>query len=239
MVTEFHTFSVQHFGMLFLLTGIAMVLIRKGRKSSLLQNRNIAIVIAGITFSCEIIETIVLLALGRYDYHIDLPLFLCDISALILPFVLYNRNRKWLGILYFWTLAGTLQALLTPELKEGFPSLEYFRYFTMHGGIVIAILFSMIMFSIRITWRDLINAVLYAQVYLVCIHLFNQMLDSNYGYTIQKPAGPTVLDYFGPWPWYILAGEGLMIVLFLLLWLPFLLSKRVRTTQDEQIFESD
>ena len=239
MVTEFHTFSFQHFGMLFFLSGIATALIRKGRQSSSLKNLNTAIVIAGITFSCEIIETIVLLSLGRYDYHIDLPLFLCDISALILPFVLYSRNRKWLGILYFWTMAGTLQALLTPELKEGFPSPEFFRYFTMHGGIVIALLYSVIVFRIRITWRDLINAVLYAQVYLVCIHVINQILDSNYGYTIQKPIGPTILDYFGPWPWYILAGEGLMVILFLLLLLPFLFSKPPGTKMEGEIFEAD
>jgi hypothetical integral membrane protein (TIGR02206 family) len=236
MNTEFHTFSIQHLGMLFLLTGLATVLIGKGRRSSQIQQLNIAIVIAGLTFSSEIIETMVLVAQGRYDYRTDLPLFLCDLSAVMLPFVLYRQNRKWIGILYFWTMAGTLQALLTPELREGFPSFEFFRYFGMHGGIVIAILYSVIVFRIRINWRDMLHAVLYAQVYLVFIHVFNQVFQTNYGYTIQKPASPTVLDYFGPWPWYIAWGEVLMVVLFLLLLLPFMLVKTSSSPPEEDTF---
>jgi len=231
MVHEFHSFSMQHVAMLLLLAIIAAGLMLKSRSSTHFQKLNTVIIIAGLTLSFEIIETIVLLFLGRYDYLTDLPLFLCDLSAIMLPFVLFRQNRKWIGILYFWTMAGTLQALITPDLKAGFPSFEFFRYFAMHGGIVIAILYTVVVFRIRIQWKDLIRAVLYAQVYLVCIHIINLVLRSNYGYTLQKPPGPTMLDYFGPWPWYILCGEGLMIILFLLLLLPFL---RFNTSTQKQ-----
>jgi len=239
MVAEFHTFSVQHFGILLLLTGIATVLIRKGRQLDDEEKFKLALIIAGITFSFEIIEALVLSVQGHYDYRVDLPLFLCDLSAVILPFVLLRKNRKWIGILYFWTMAGTLQALITPDLEKGFPSFEYFRYFTMHGGIVIAILYTIIVFKIRINWRDLIQAVLYAQVYLVCIHLINQVLQTNYSYTIQKPAGATILNYFGPWPWYIMWGEVLMLVLFLVLLLPFILFRPSVTVEEQEVFVND
>jgi hypothetical integral membrane protein (TIGR02206 family) len=239
MVAEFQTFSIQHFGILFLLTGIAAVLIRKGRRSEDEERFRLAIIIAGITFSFEIIEALVLSVQGHYDYRDDLPLFLCDLSAVMLPFVLIRKNRKWIGILYFWTMAGTVQALITPDINQGFPSFEYFRYFAMHGGIVIAILYTIVVFKIRINWRDLVQAVLYAQVYLVCIHFINQVLQSNYSYTIQKPAGATILDYFGPWPWYIMWGEVLMVVLFLALLLPFILFKPSATVQDQEVFVKD
>jgi hypothetical integral membrane protein (TIGR02206 family) len=230
---EFHSFSLQHFGILFVLALVAIVLIANGRKAKYFVQRNTAIFLASLIFTSEVIEALVMIINGQYDYHTHLPLFLCDIAALLLPWIIYNHNRKWIGILYFWAMAGTLQALITPDLEEGFPSFEYFRYFLMHGGIVITVLYTVIIFRIRISWKDLFNAVMYAQLYLLCIHLVNVAFHFNYSYTIEKPPGPTVLDLFGPWPWYIFWGEMLMIVLFLILLLPFLFRRKDYKTNEE------
>jgi len=219
---EFHSFTLQHFGILLVLALITIVLIVHGRRAKYFTQRKTAIILAGLIFSSEVIEAIVMIFQGKYDYRMHLPLFLCDIAALMLPWIIYYHNRKWIGILYFWAMAGTLQALITPDLEQGFPAFDYFRYFFMHGGIVITVLYTVLVFKIRINWKDLINAVLYAQVYLVIIHLLNLAFKVNYSYTIQKPPGPTVLDLFGPWPWYILWGELLMVVLFMVLLVPFL-----------------
>lgn len=235
---EFHSFSLQHFGILIVLILITYVLIVIGRRAKYFNQRKIAILLAFLIFSSEIIEAIVMIINGQYDYRIHLPLFLCDISAMMLPWVIYYHNRKWIGILYFWAMAGTMQALITPDLEQGFPSFEFFRYFFMHGGIVITVLFTVLVFKIRIRWRDLINAVLYAQVYLLLIHLVNLAFHLNYSYTIEKPPGPTILDLFGPWPWYILWGEVLMIVLFLVLLIPFLFTNQSNKAERE-VFEAN
>ncbi|MDH3865332.1 MAG: YwaF family protein, partial [Gammaproteobacteria bacterium] len=49
---------------------------------------------------------------------------------------------------------------------------------------------------------------------------------SNYMDTGQKPATPSLLDMLGPWPWYLLAGELIAVLLVLLLYLPFALADR-------------
>ena len=224
--TGFSTFSTSHIAALLLLSLIALVLIRIGKKADGEKKFNLGIIIAGLTLSTLIIEALVLLVFRQYEWRLDLPLFLCDLSAIFLPFVLFNQNRKWIGILYFWALAGTLQALITPELDRGFPSPEFFRYFAMHGGIIIAVLYAVFVFRINIDWKDFLNAILYAQFYLVVIHIFNYFLGTNYSYTMQKPSGGSILDLFGPWPWYILWGELLMVILFLLLMVPFLINKK-------------
>lgn len=222
MDSGFHSFSLEHFSTLFACGLVTFVVIRKGKASDEEMKTNIALVLSGLTFSTLLIETIVKGSEGTYDYLSDLPLFLCDLVAVLLPFILYHKNRKWIGILYFWAMAGTLQALITPDLKDGFPSFHFFRYFLTHAGIVAAVLYTVVVWKIRISWRDFFNAILFAQFYLVAIHLINQLLGSNYAYTMHKPPGPTILDLMGPWPWYILWGEFLMILLFLLLMLPFL-----------------
>ena len=225
MDSGFQSFSLQHFSALFACGLITYISIRKGKAADAELKTDIGLKLSGLTFSTLLIEAIVKGSEGTYDYLNDLPLFLCDLVAVLLPFILYHNNRKWIGILYFWAMAGTLQALITPDLKDGFPSFHFFRYFATHAGIVAAILYTVVVWKIRITWKDFFNAILFAQVYLVAIHLINQLLGSNYAYTMQKPFGPTILDLMGPWPWYILWGEFLMIILFLLLMVPFLVIK--------------
>lgn len=232
----FQAFSIPHISILVFLTLLAIVALYIGRKKNHEDRHKMVIIMAGLTLSLELIETVVKLFNGTYNYHADLPLFLCDIAAFMLPFVLLFENRRWLGILYFWTMAGTLQALITPELDRNFPAAEFFRYFLMHGGIVITVFCTILFFNIKIGWKDLVNAVLYAQVYLVFIHVFNQATGSNYSYTVQKPYSATILDYFGPWPWYIVWGELLMVILFVILWLPFLvLVRKSQGTRGESV----
>src|SRR4029079_10024583 len=122
-----------------------------------------------------------------------------------------------------WVLGGTLQALITPELDRGYPAFEFFRYFIQHGALVTAVLYCILVMQIKISWRDLWNGVIYFQVYLVGIHIFNMILHSNYSYTMAKPGSDTILNFLGDWPWYIVSGEVLMIFIFILLLSPFLI----------------
>ena len=226
MDSGFESFSVQHFSALLAFGMITFAAISKGKVADEPLKSNIGLVIAGLTFSTLLMEAIVKLADGTFDHLVDLPFFMCDLVAMMLPFVILFQNRKWIGILYFWALAGTMQALITPDLEQGFPSFQYFRYFIGHAGIITAVLYTVLVKRIRIGWTDFLNSIIYAQVYLVGVHLINQSLNSNYGYTMQKPPGPSILDLMGPWPWYIFWGEIIMIVLFLLLLAPFLFIRK-------------
>ncbi|MDH3651448.1 MAG: TIGR02206 family membrane protein [Saprospiraceae bacterium] len=159
---------------------------------------------------------------GSFQVDTDLPLHMCRLAAFVVPIMLLQKSRPIFGVLYFWILAGTLQAIITPDLSEGFPTYPYVRYWLLHAGLVVMICFPLVVYRFRPTWRDLWNAVWTAQIYLLLSLPINSWLGSNYGYTMYKPPVASIADLMGPWPWYILAGEVIMIVLFLLLLLPFL-----------------
>lgn len=240
MSSGFESFTFQHFVTLALFGLFTLAAIQLGIRSEARTKMWIGYSIASASLAVMVFDMGLRLVTHTFDIYDDLPLFLCDLVALILPVIILQQNRKWLGILYFWALAGTLQALVTPDLESGFPTFEFFRYFIMHGGIVTAVVYCVVVWRISITWRDLWNAVLYVQVYLIGIHIINMILKSNYSYTVAKPGGATVLNFLGDWPWYILSAEVLMILLFMLLLVPFLAINNksrdimVQTAESEQ-----
>ena len=54
------------------------------------------------------------------------------------PIALWTRRPLLVEILYFWALTASLQAVITPDLNQTFPSVFYFTYFVTHCGAVVA-----------------------------------------------------------------------------------------------------
>ena len=69
------------------------------------------------------------------------PLQLCDAAIFVAALALLFRQQLLVEMTYFWALAGSLQALITPDLPQHFPSFPFFQYYVAHGGIVAAALF--------------------------------------------------------------------------------------------------
>ena len=158
--------------------------------------------------------------LGEFDRTTDLPLDICNLAAVLMPFLMWSPSRQFNDILYFWILAGTFQAILTPYLYEGYPHFTFLKYWIVHGGLVVYIVYVTVVFELFPDGQSIVRAFAWLQVYAVCMYFINRMLRSNYFYIIEKPPTASVLDYFGPWPWYILVCEGLALILFGLAYLP-------------------
>jgi len=166
---------------------------------------------------------------GDPDLDSSLPLHLCDLAAMIAGFALLTEKRLLCVLTYFWGLAATIQALLTPAITVGFPHPAFVAFFVQHFSIVAAALYLPAVRgwrSGRPWWRGPLTALLWANAYLVLSMGVNAWLGTNFGFTARKPVNPSLLDHMGPWPWYLLGMQALAVVLFSLLALPVLGKKR-------------
>ena len=158
----------------------------------------------------------------------NLPLHLCDVATFTCAAALVWRHRLSYELTYFWGLAGTLQAVITPDLGAGFPSLEFLAFEIAHAGLIAAVLFLTLGLRMRPYPRSILRAFLWLQVYAGVTAILNYLLDTNYGYLRHKPALPSLLDYLGPWPVYIVSLEVLALVLFCFAYLPFAVADWMR-----------
>lgn len=218
----FAAFSAAHFGALAtaILVGCLMVFVSK-RFLTPRQSYYLANIAAWFILLVVIAWTVIKIQLGIFTYTADLPLPLCNFMAFLLPVLTYTRNYRLYEVLYFWILAGTLQANITPDLANTFPHYTYWKYWIVHSGLVVMIIYITVIYEMRPTWRSIIRAFLYLQVFFVVMLLVNYLLDANYNYLCAKPTTASLLDLFPNWPYYILVVQLIVLPLMTLVYLPF------------------
>jgi len=149
-----------------------------------------------------------------------LPLQLCDLAALACACALWKGRQLAFELAYFWGLAGATQALLTPPPGPGLEDPDTWRYAVVHAATIAGVFYlgpGLGLRPRRGAWR---RVSLVTAGYAVAVGLFDWALGANYMWLREKPAG-SVLDLLGPWPWYILGGGAIGVLLFYLLDLPY------------------
>jgi hypothetical integral membrane protein (TIGR02206 family) len=171
---------------------------------------------------------------GSWSVRSSLPLALCDVALVVAAFACWWPTWS-LGVelTYFWGLAGTLQAVLTPDLHVGFPSLEFIQFVVGHLGIVVAAFYLVVGLGIVPRQGAAVRVFAITVAYATVIGAFNWFTGSNYMYLAAPPENPSLLSILGPWPWYLLSATGVAIVLFAVLDAPFRPARR-RVLQDAQ-----
>jgi hypothetical integral membrane protein (TIGR02206 family) len=149
-----------------------------------------------------------------------LPIHLCTLALWMAVVACFTLTPIAVEFAYFVGLPGSALALLTPDLRAAWNSYDSIRYFFEHGCLVITII--VLVFGKMVPLRS--GAAFRGHnmwfVYGVSLLIFNRAFGTNYMYLSHKPANPSPLDYFGPWPVYLVVGELAAIALFWLLWLP-------------------
>jgi len=219
-------FGNQHLVALLFFLLFGYFLIKWGKK--LTSNKQY---IVGNIFAFSLSITIVIWTLLKiytrgFDIKEDLPLHLCNFIAFLLPVFTLTKKKIYFEIFLFWIFAGTTHAVITPDLQNGFPNFIFFKYWYVHAGLIVFVLYSTLVLGFTPNLKSVFKSFIALQIYFVFLFIINYLLNSNYLYTNAKPTGPTALDYLGEWPVYILTIELILIPYFLLIYLPFYLTRK-------------
>ena len=155
---------------------------------------------------------------GEWTVQVNLPLQFTDVVTLVSVVALWRpQNALLVELVYLWGLSASLQAVLTPDVGQGFPDVLFFTYFITHSGAVAAA--CLLVFGSRRTpragavWRAYGAALAVAAAAAVA----TLVTGGNYMFLRRKPAHSSLLDLMGPWPVYILAAAALGLLIFLAL----------------------
>jgi hypothetical integral membrane protein (TIGR02206 family) len=151
---------------------------------------------------------------GTWSVRYNLPLHLTDAVTVVAVVALWRPRPLLVELVYFWALTASLQAVVTPDLGQAFPSIFYFTYFATHVGVVVAA--CLLTFGLGMMPRPgaIWRVYLVTAAFAVFVGIVDAIAGANYMYLRHKPEHASLLDAMGPWPAYIFAGAAFGLVVF-------------------------
>jgi hypothetical integral membrane protein (TIGR02206 family) len=146
----------------------------------------------------------------NWDIDVTLPLHLCDLAWIAATWALWSHRPFPVALTFFWGLTLTIQGIVTPALNEEVPHPRYFAFWALHLLIVWAAAYLVIGRGLVPRWRDYAATVATTLGWAASTYVFNLVADTNYGYLLRKPSS-SILDLFGPWPWYVVEEIALVV----------------------------
>jgi hypothetical integral membrane protein (TIGR02206 family) len=222
---HFTPFTTQHLGVVLFLIfcGVALILwAKKQNKKTQTRVGNLLTISIATTI---IFGTFLKIYKGDFNYQEDLPLHLCSFLGLTAPLLSLTKKFVYYEVFFFLVMAGTLQSVITPD-QYNYLNFPFFRYWFVHAGLVIFMMYATFVYKMRPTLKSVWKSFLGMQVYMLLMFVLNYFLGSNYFYTNRKPDAATLLDLFGDWPQYVFVVELIVIPYFLLIYLPFYLTRK-------------
>ena len=151
-----------------------------------------------------------------------LPMQMCDWGMVVVIAAMWTGNQRWFEVAYFWGIGGTLQAVLTPNLRFAFPDWRFISFFTSHCGIIIGVGFLMLTRCYRPYPMSMVRVWLWSEFYFVVTLAVDEITGVNYGFLLHKPEAFSILSFLSDYrPLYLLEMHGVALLFFLVLYSPF------------------
>ncbi|WP_075620244.1 TIGR02206 family membrane protein [Paenisporosarcina indica] len=219
----FMLFSWAHMGAIMgLFLGIILLFLSKKKWSNHPKHiRLIERFFAMTLLVMEVLYHVWLVQTDRWNWSSSLPLELCSISLVMTIILLWTGNKHVFDVVFYTGIGGALQAIATPVLDLSFPHFRYFHFFYTHSGIIVTALYFTWVKGYRPTFKGVLKTMVVLNVLLPIVFTVNVLVKGNYMFLRSKPQNGSLLDFLGPYPWYIISLEIVAFLIFVCLWFAF------------------
>lgn len=219
MQTGFHPFGPAHVAVIFLVPVVAGLLaVTRRRFVSASKPIRYSLALLLVLSSVSYYASWIIQGERMFPNHV--PLELCDVALWLVVATLLSLKPAIFDLAYYWALIGTALAVVTPNLT--YPSLFMeVQFFADHGLIVVAVLYLVLSGELRPRRGSVRRSLLALNALALIVGTFDFLFKTNYMFLRAKPQGKTLMDLFGPWPWYVGVCECVGLLAFPLLYLPF------------------
>ncbi len=218
---EFREFGWEHLLVLGLIVALGALIALTGRRLGPHRSRWVGRVLAAALLGYVAVVYFQKGLAHELSWDYALPFELCHCVMFACAIALLRLVPLAFEITYFLGLAGTLQAVLTPDIRQGFPSWEFILFFWSHGVVLLAVAYLITCQHVKPRPGSVLRMLLLVNLYAVIVGGIDAIAGWNYGYLCRKPGVPSLLDYLGPWPWYLVSLEFVALANFVLLALPW------------------
>ncbi len=220
---EFHPFGLPHLTVIFLTIVLPFALAAFVRRT---RSTRLEKVIIEVLSAVLILNYVVFLVFIRSHEIVDwrqmLPMQMCDWGMVVVIVAMWTASQRWFEVAYFWGIGGTLQAVLTPNLRYGFPDWRFISFFTSHSGIIVGVIFLMLTRRYRPYPMSIVRVWLWSEFYFVVTLAVDKFTGFNYGFLLHKPEAFSILSFLSDsWPLYLLQMHVVALLFFLVLYAPF------------------
>jgi hypothetical integral membrane protein (TIGR02206 family) len=208
----------------------AVLLVWRGRRQTDAQARRFGRIVGALT--ATIYGAALIYALFPFDVRWSVPLHLTDLATVFAAYAWWSQKHWAYVLTYYWGLVLSAQALISPALTgPDLPSYQFLGFWAIHLLVVWAAI--NLTWGRGMRWRSYRFVVAATLVWVAVTMTFNSVAGANYGFLNGKPTTASLLDVFGPWPWYLLIAAALVFTVWALMTWPW---ERVRRRVERQSF---
>lgn len=213
---RFTAFGPSHLATLGFAVALGLLLVRVARSKGTERTSSAIRIALGVTIlSLETIFVLYPIPLGTFHARYSLPLQLCDITAYCAAMALLTRWQAFTEIAFYLGTTATMVTCISPDLALDFPHIEFICFFASHALVTVSMTF--MVFGLRQWPRRTapFRVFAFVNVYGLLMAIVNCLIGSNYLYIRCKPGVTTIMDWMGPWPYYIGCMDMLLVLCLL------------------------
>lgn len=127
-----------------------------------------------------------------------LPVTICGWAAIMSAFMLMTKKKGLFDVVYFFVLAGSINALITPAviIDNGPTHFRYYQFWIEHTSIFIAVFYMIFIFGYKINLKSMLrSAIVLVILTILAIYVNVNIEGANYLFLSTTEAGESALNF--------------------------------------------